>query len=245
MKTVFMLSITVLFCSLQAQEADISDIAAPSYPAFAILGIAPSEINRPGTFSPFMISIADLFDKDGIPTDFALEVTPYWWWSHPDLTFEEYQRKSGFMDATLPTLAFSFGTSSMEDALGTSVSAGIRANLLNGAGIDSRELDELIATLQEMQLEALRKLGNAEPDGPVADSIEQALEPISREISRLSQERIDFRLELASACALSVPGDIWDSASVDRWGVWITGSYRANRGSDVYHHSHSWLPLNT
>lgn len=212
--------------SASAMETDIGELAAPSSPAFTILGIAPSEISRPVTPRAFLISIADIIDKDGIPSDFALDIAPYWWSSHPKLTFDEYRNSRGFLEAALQTLSVSIGTDRLEDDLGSNIGLGARLNLLNGAGVDSRVMDDLIDRLHRMHYEALILLKEVGYKGPVADSIQQALIPVEREISRLSQERVDFRLELASACAISIPHDQWDSADVYRWGVWLTGSYR-------------------
>lgn len=213
-------------------ETDIGELAAPSSPAFTILGVAPSEISRPATPRAFLISVADLIDKDGIPSDFALDIAPYWWSSHPGLTFDDYRSRGGFLESALPTLSVSIGTDRLEADLGTNVGVGARLNLLNGVGVDSREMDELINRLHEMHLEALNLLRQVGYDGPVADSIQLAMKPVETAISRLSEERVDFRLELASACAISVPHYQWDSASVDRWGVWLTGSYRDYDGKN-------------
>ena len=41
--------------------------------------------------------------------NFALEVTPYWWFPHEELTFDEYKKRSGFGKSMLETLSFSMG----------------------------------------------------------------------------------------------------------------------------------------
>lgn len=67
---------------------EIDKIVTPVSPAFVILGISPTSIERPSTPSKFAISLANAFTSGSqaqLPRTYALEVAPFWLASHPRL----------------------------------------------------------------------------------------------------------------------------------------------------------------
>ena len=74
---------------------DFNRLRTPESPAFHILGISPSAIARPTSPKAFAFSFLNSLREQEqlslIPSNFAIEVNPYWWASHPDLSFREYQ----------------------------------------------------------------------------------------------------------------------------------------------------------
>ena len=86
-------------CAAQTAEAPaaptitLADLRTPTSPAFTLLGIAPTDIERPTTPRAFAVSLLSaLRDGDGslLPRDFALEVAPYWLVQRPTLSFTAY-----------------------------------------------------------------------------------------------------------------------------------------------------------
>jgi hypothetical protein len=71
---------------------DLGFLKTPASPAFAALGLSPTTIDRPTTPKGAAVTIASgLADAAGISPaeNFAMELTPYWTFSHPDVTAEE------------------------------------------------------------------------------------------------------------------------------------------------------------
>src|SRR4051812_24975372 len=69
----------------------VSDARTPEAPAFVLLGVSPSQIDRPTTPRALTISVISAsFDSDNLlPHNYALQVAPYWLKGHPALTSGE------------------------------------------------------------------------------------------------------------------------------------------------------------
>ena len=72
-------------------------------------------------------------------------------------------------------------------------------------------------TLNMRKAEAMAELEQAGPQGGAA-----ALEELA---GRISTVREGFMADLAGGVAWRVPSAVFDSAEVDRWGVWLTAAY--------------------
>src|SRR3970040_905129 len=70
---------------------DFNRLKTPESPAFHILGISPSAIARPTSPKAFAFSfLGSLREQEQlslIPSNFAVEVNPYWWSAPPGLSF--------------------------------------------------------------------------------------------------------------------------------------------------------------
>lgn len=135
---------TLFFEQIFAQnEITIDDLKAPSSPAFIILGINPTSIERPATPRALGFSLLNTFTSlNVIPKNFALEVTPYWLYSHPELTFEGFYDKNNLWMNT----SFSLGTAPLDSPfVGTALSFGARTLLFNGSSTEElkKKVDSL------------------------------------------------------------------------------------------------------
>lgn len=92
------------------QIADFDKLRTPDSPAFVVLGISPTEIQRPTTPRALTVALGEFVQGAHvvIPQNFALEVSPYWLFSHPDLTLHEYAQR-GFRNIAR-SVTFSIGT---------------------------------------------------------------------------------------------------------------------------------------
>lgn len=130
------LSCAVLLCAAapvplaaQAPPVDpsftVQQLRTPTAPAFVLLGIEPTAIERPSTPRAFAASLLSATDGPTIiPENYALQVTPYWLTARPALSFEEYFEPSPGQ-AFLQSFSLSFATAAR--ASGTSVGFGARA----------------------------------------------------------------------------------------------------------------------
>ena len=109
-------------------------IRTPTSPAFTLLGVEPSAVERPNTPAGLAVSLLNAAgDLNSAPKDFALEVSPYWLVGHPRLTWENDARRSP-AKSLLRTLSLSMATAEIgtEAAPVTGLSVGGRASLFSG-----------------------------------------------------------------------------------------------------------------
>lgn len=127
-------------------------VKAPSSPAFTILGTNPSEISRPKSYRALEASLLNSFFKNSeltFPSDFAIEFSPYWLASRPNLAFEEVYDPSP-MQSALYSLSVSFaslGNSDNQDS--TYLSLGVRTVFDFGK---PRTTLEKLASLKKLKL---------------------------------------------------------------------------------------------
>jgi hypothetical protein len=125
---------------------DLGFMKTPSSPAFMALGLAPTTVERPTTPQGAAVAIATgVASATGISPaeNFAMELTPYWTFPHPDLTSEELlnQRQESIYRNLSLSLAVVRGSSSgtATTAAGgtalpdTRAAAGLRTTLWPGA----------------------------------------------------------------------------------------------------------------
>jgi hypothetical protein len=170
-------------------DLNLDDLMPPNAAALDILGVAPTEISRPTSAKAFALNILnDTVRSDGgLVSDFAMQFSPYWWRSHPDLTWSEfngtYDEVSGrwrggpdIPTTILQSLSFSMGitqikvdettdAASTDDVLG---SFGISFDILRGrpsrAQLSLRSDIQHIATINsdretQLELELEEKFG--------------------------------------------------------------------------------------
>ena len=89
MKNVLILIFTFLTFGLLAQEnpgeISLNNLDVPDSPAFILLDEAPSTIQRPNSSRAFGLSLLQDVATDGVLSDIAVEVTPFWMMKHPKM----------------------------------------------------------------------------------------------------------------------------------------------------------------
>jgi hypothetical protein len=145
---------------LGAQASDppaVDDLKAPPSPAFVLLGVAPSRIDRPQAVRPLVLSALSAVSSEGFPRNYAVEFAPYWLGT-PQLSFDDYYHSS-VGKALARHLSLSVATT----PLGTSPDAGtalaVGARTLPLPGRPHPRLAALRARLHELQLETIREEG--------------------------------------------------------------------------------------
>jgi hypothetical protein len=122
------------------------DLSVPDSAAFIILGVSPTEIARPATPAALAASIASSAQGSTnlIPTNYALEVAPYWM-GHTSLQLADYM-KPGFVQSMAQTLSVSFGTAK-SDLTPDSTGVSFGANVSLKAGRASTAFREAMASM--------------------------------------------------------------------------------------------------
>lgn len=91
---------------------DFDKIRSPDSPAFMLLGVTPTQIERPTTPKQIAASLSGPTDGSlTIPKNLAVEFWPYWVFSHPALTAGEYQDR-GLAAQFAENITISIGTAS-------------------------------------------------------------------------------------------------------------------------------------
>jgi hypothetical protein len=210
-------SIVVLVCvtvvgRVQAQSAPapaatppapaltLEGMKTPTSPAFALLGVSPTTVERPTTPQGLAVGLFTSATKsaDLIPRDYSLEVAPYWLKNHPALSHDTYFAP-GTAQSIAQTLSFSFVTSKPTDGSPdgtTDIGFGVRTSLR--AGHASQKVRELLKTLAKdhvkwhvltLALGRIRGDLPAQPASPLPTSVEQVLKaPIK--MGELSPEEV-------------------------------------------------------
>lgn len=149
------LSLQIIHLNGYTQKGeDISTLTTPSAPAFTILGFQPNEIARPKSFNAMEASLLSSFTSGAnviIPRNYAIEFSPYWFRSHPTLTFKEYVSPTAGQ-SLLQNLSFSLATTTEKSSEDTSQSfskmgIGVRTQIFTGKATDYLTDVMLYATL--------------------------------------------------------------------------------------------------
>ncbi len=88
-----------------------SEFQIPSTPAFALLGVTPEMVTRPGVVQDFKVDWR--IKTYNLAPDLALEAQPLWVFYYDRKGLDAYRKASPFMK-TLSSLSVSFGTAKMD-----------------------------------------------------------------------------------------------------------------------------------
>lgn len=221
----------------QDDPLELENLKTPTSPAFVILGVEPTSVERPTTPRAFALSLYSGSQSGGgiIPENYAAELAPFWMRRQPQVTWEEY-----FEDPTpglLQTFTISLATRSMlvgTDS-STGVGLGLRASPIVGrASARADSLAHHLDTLQNVRLDLLDSLrmariaNNTERIEFWQDSLNDnatAAQGVAQEL-QANDERVGLRLELAGAVSGHYPDNDFRAGKVGSAGAWGTLAYR-------------------
>ncbi len=130
---VILFSSTRLF-GQENQPPAFNLIRTPTSPAFVMLGIAPTAVERPNTPASLGLSVLNTTNTfSQLPQNYALELSPYWLLPHPRLTWRQDTTRS-IIESLLRTGTVSVATAQLGSEVlpVTGFSAGLRASLISG-----------------------------------------------------------------------------------------------------------------
>ena len=130
----------------------------PTSPAFTIMGIEPTSVERPSNPTDLALAfVSQVEDTSIVPADFALELTPYWLVGRPRLTWSDDATRS-VRESLMRTAAFSIGTGEVgtTSAPVRALAVGARTSVFSGrlSAESRRQIEEL-----EKRLKAEAALG--------------------------------------------------------------------------------------
>ena len=154
-----MKSLLFSFCILGSSlcfaqdDFNLSKLKTPSAPAYTILGNQPNEISSPKSWSELEASVfSNLDDETGsllLPSNFALEFTPFWLSRHKNLSFSELASPTASQSA-FQNLSVSLASQQVNsDSSATNLGIGIRT--IFDFGKPSTSLDIQAKKLDDIQ----------------------------------------------------------------------------------------------
>jgi hypothetical protein len=121
------------------QDIKLSELKAPSAPAFTILGVQPNDISRPKDFNSLELSLLNSISNNNnlsLPKDFALEATPFWLRDR-NITFSQLESNTDLFSTLWQTLSISLATSQRNNFIDSTqkvsqIGLGFRSYLAKG-----------------------------------------------------------------------------------------------------------------
>lgn len=126
---------------IKADTITLKELEIPNSPAFILLDQTPSTIERPSSSKAFALSILNSFqDSNGIPKNYAVDFTPFWFFKHPNMTSLKYagynvenkkQRVFGNIERASISFAFITTNDTLTQKTINNLSIGLRFNLIS------------------------------------------------------------------------------------------------------------------
>lgn len=235
-------------------DLTLDELRVPISPAFTLLGVTPTEIERPSTARALAIGLLSASERAGgdLPTNLALEVAPYWWSDRPTLTFDGYY-DAGLLQRVAQSFAISVATSELstythdENADGTAISLGARTMILGGRR-NPKLKEEVDALLKEQDafnasdcvpfLDSSAVTGTTD-ETPVhrvsnvelsaeCEAMQRRMRTRAAQVTALDKERVGLVLEAAAGTVTEIPQDDSSDRRTSKYGAWLTWSYRGS-----------------
>jgi hypothetical protein len=119
----------------------LKDLEIPNSTGFILLDKSPTTIERPNSSRAFILSAFNSFtENNGIPKNYAVDFTPFWFFKHPNMTSYKYMgydinkdKQRIFKDFKKMSLSFAFVTTTDSAAKNqiNNWSFGLRTNILS------------------------------------------------------------------------------------------------------------------
>ena len=234
----------------QSTAPTLGSLRTPPSPAFTVLGIEPSAVERPMTPSDVALSFINKIRQGTIPRDYAFEASPYWLVSQPDLSWQsDVTRNVGESVARTLSLSIATAETGVAAAPITSMAVGVRTLLSSGhmTAATQRALMALEQTLSETGDLFLRMVGEAGLDALDKRLASGDIAPADYEVRKqeltalvlesdayreamaraedVAAKREGFFFEVAAGLVWDFPGASWESRAFRKRGVWATPSY--------------------
>ncbi len=221
-------------------EISLDNLQIPNSPAFILLDVAPTSIDRPTSSKAFAASIINsVRESNGIPRNYAVEFTPYWFFKHQGLSALKYWGIDKEDGGQLPfSLAqrFSFSLATVQNDLQidsinkitlNNISAGVRMTLINIR--NTNDISDLLK-LNSNHIKRLKKLNEDNIDKSPSEVVEiidkdKELMTSNERIKEILNRKPVFSVDFALASSWSFMGNDYTSGKFNRLGSWLTLSY--------------------
>jgi hypothetical protein len=248
MKNLIKIVICLFVVSAYSQDETIKikDLEMPNSPAFTILDYSPTIISNPKTTQELTLSLINSVNSsNGIPTNYALEFTPFWTFSGENKSLKSYLDGENKEIICKPYKNLSISIASVKKDSIQNVSFGIRTNIIT---INNKKVQELTQSLND-KLKFINKLIDAKFNYELAKnkvesgsdedkkldkmilngiSQDEALKELSEELYLKLDEiknlksKPQFSIDIASAYNHFFDNKEFKSGKFGRFGTWAT-----------------------
>ena len=240
----------------QTEPAQLGALRTPPSPAFALLGLEPSAIERPATPADAALTLVNRLRDGVVPRNFAFETSPYWLVGRPNLTWQgDISRK--IHESLARTTSISVGTAETgtDAAPVSSLALGVRTFLVSGRMNQATQqaLTDLERTLQAsgdvflalMRKEGLTQLGVERANRTITPEAYDAAvlrlaETVRKsdaylktlaDVKDVAAKREGFFLEIAAGLLWNFPNANWEAKEFRKRALWLTPSYEQGHWS--------------
>jgi hypothetical protein len=224
----------------------LQDLNLTNAPAFSLTDVSPSSIESPTTTKAFSTSIVNSFNQsNGIPQNYAIEFTPFWFTQHPHITNYQYfgihpdGTNNSFSQARFFALSFAIINKDTATNVGKfgnhNAAFGIRTTLIRVMGYTARKKIVGFAAGWDNLLKAqLDSLNGLPPTVAQLDALRGKIKYADSIKKYMTQVPV-FSLDIAAASNLNFPNNSFSSNHLSRAGVWVN----ANLALDLKDHKES------
>lgn len=251
----YLILLFLLFSSffLAGQESNLNeiglkDLEVPNSPAFILLDVSPTLIAHPTSSKAFAATVLNsVNENNGIPQNYAVEFTPFWYFRHPNLTSYNYwgidaarNRNRGFSQVRLASVSFAYIKSNLSDSLTSdatnNIAIGFRSTIFRI--IDKKNRTDLIEAnnnLVKKLSELNNQLSNFNPfDEDYKKKVQEFIDQMSSDkglleaekaIQEILKRRPLFAIDGATAVNWSFNGNNFNTNQLSLFGAWLTMNY--------------------
>lgn len=240
----------------QSQPPQLGALRTPPSPAFAVMGIEPSAVERPTTPSDVGLTFINKFRDQTLPKNYAFEASPYWLVSRPNLQWRDDETRK-VPQSIARTTSFSIATAETGTTAAPVTSLGFGARMLLASGQMTRAAFSALETLEkllgqdgELVLTLMEDRGMATARKSFMDGVITAEELAARQqgilelvlasdeyknaakagldaMQDIAVRREGFFFEIAAGLVWDYANGRWESGAFRKRAVWATPSYEA------------------
>lgn len=248
------LSSIVIVHSQNSDSITLKDLEVPNSPGFILLDKTPTTIERPNSSKAFMVSALNSFtDNSGLPQNYAIDFTPFWFFKHPKMTSFKYMgydkekdKQKVFKDFKKASISFAFvnTTDTLTKKQINNISIGVRTNLLSvRSKKDIQDFKnantKVVLYLKSLEEEmtangitAMLYISNKEEyDTKLKEFLsnkEQDSISAKNNLKNILNRRAVFAIDGAAGYNSLFKNDNFNSNQFGRFGAWLTMNYSQN-----------------
>jgi hypothetical protein len=227
-------------------QTDISleDLRTPAAPGFILLDVAPTSIEKPTTPKAFAVSVLNAANlSNGIPKNFAMEFTPFWFLKHPNMNAikfyginAETKKQKVFYslrNASLSIAAVDTSTASVSTSnrfTKSNIAFGLRTTILSIR--KKADIDDLVAANNDI-VKALNGIATTialiSPSDPereikIQRLIDEGPLPQNKRLKEVLARKPVFALDGAVAANIAHTNTNYNSGRLGRAGGWLNAN---------------------
>ena len=233
----FLAALQLTFAQTSSSDVTISSLETPASPAFVLLDVAPSSIQNPTTAKAFGASVIDaVTQSNGIPKNYAVEFTPFWFVQKPHkMTFEKYygiRMKSDQTEVANPfssgrfvSLSFAFVNGSGKDSVAnkyTNVAFGFKTTIVK----IQRNISQVLTLRNQIHSYqdniAAAVLAGTAPSDATIKAIWAQIATTNAQLQLLEKQKPIFALDFAGSAAMLYDTNNTSAPKLSRVGFWLT-----------------------